>query len=43
MNKIGKIASLKYTADNFAQDFGGKVLISPVDHYNKDGSLVSVR
>jgi hypothetical protein len=39
MNKIGKIASLKYTADNFAQDFGGKVLISPVDHYNKDGSL----
>ncbi len=39
MNKIGKIASLKYTMDTLSQDFGGKVFVSPVDHYNQNGSL----
>ncbi len=39
MNKVGKFLSGKYTFDNFSQDLGGKVLISPIDHYNKNGVL----
>lgn len=39
MNKVGKFLSGKYTRDDFSQDLSGKVLISPVDHYNKNGVL----